>query len=71
MFDRGPTLDGATGVENIAAFILRPAHEQAIRDGLAHFAGLPLIDLNGDRAVVISYLLIIHLDHEGHSAEAP
>jgi hypothetical protein len=41
---RGPTLDGATGVENIAAFTLRPAHEQAIRDGLAHFAGLPLID---------------------------
>ena len=50
VFDRGPTPDGATGVENIAAFTLRPAHEQAIRDGLAHFAGLPLIDLDGDRA---------------------
>ena len=71
VFDRGPTLDGATGVENIAAFILRPAHEQAIRDGLAHFAGLPLIDLDGDRAVVTSYLMIIHLDHEGRSRELP
>jgi len=71
VFDRGPTLDGATGVENIAAFTLRPAHEQAIRDGLAHFAGLPLIDLDGDRAVVTSYLMIIHLDHEGRSRELP
>ena len=71
VFDRGPTLDGATGVENIAAFTLRPAHEQAIRDGLAHFAGLPLIDLDGDRAVVTSYLMIIHLDHEGHARELP
>ena len=58
-------------VENIAAFTLRPAHEQAIRDGLAHFAGLPLIDLDGDRAVVTSYLMIIHLDHEGRSRELP
>src|SRR5216684_8346036 len=71
VFDRGPTLDGATGVENIAAFTLRPAHEQAIRDGLAHFAGLPLIDLDGDRAVVTSYLMIIHLDHEGRPRELP
>jgi hypothetical protein len=71
VFDRGPTLDGATGVENIAAFTLRPAHEQAIRDGLAHFAGLPLIDLDGDHAVVTSYLMIIHLDHEASSRELP
>ena len=71
VFDRGPALDGATGVENIAAFTLRPAHEQAIRDGLAHFAGLPLIDLDGDRAVVTSYLMIIHLDHKGRSRELP
>src|SRR5258707_4866025 len=71
VFDRGPTLDGATGVENIAAFTLRPAHEQAIRDGLAHFAGLPLIDLDGDRAVVTSALMTIHLDHEGRSRALP
>jgi hypothetical protein len=70
VFDRGPTLDGATGVENIAAFTLRPAHEQAIRDGLAHFAGLLLIEFVGERAVVTSYLMIIHLDHEGRSRGA-
>jgi len=39
--------------------------------GLAHFTGLPLIDLRGDVAIVTSYLMIIHLDHEGHRRELP
>jgi hypothetical protein len=65
VFDRGPTLDGAQGSNNIAAFIERPEHGEAIAGGLAHFAGLPLIDLRGDTAWVTSYLQIIHLDHEG------
>lgn len=49
----------ARRVEAIAAFTLKPEHEEAIQGGLAHFTGLPLIFLNGDSAVVISYLLII------------
>ncbi|RAU47988.1 MULTISPECIES: nuclear transport factor 2 family protein [unclassified Pseudomonas] len=65
VFDRGSGLDGAMGAQEIASFILRPEHEAAIQDGLAHFAGLPLIDLRGDEAVVTSYLMIVHLDHEG------
>lgn len=69
VFDRGPVLDGAQGVDDIAGFILRPAHEEAIRGGLAHFTGLPLIDLRGDRAIVTSYLMIVHLDHEGEPRE--
>ena len=36
-----------------------PAHQAAIAGGLAHFAGLPRIDLDGDRAVVTSYLQIL------------
>ena len=62
-------LDGAEGAEAIAAFILRPAHEEAIRSGLAHFAGLPLIDLRGDHATLTSYLMIIHPDHEGQAVQ--
>lgn len=69
VFDRGPILDGAQGVDAIAAFILRPAHEEAMRGGLAHFTGLPLIDLRGDHATVTSYLMIVHLDHEGAPRE--
>ena len=71
VFDRGPGLEGAEGVDAIAAFILKPAHEEAIRGGLAHFAGLPLIDLRGDNAIVTSYLLVLHLDHQGASRELP
>jgi len=71
VFDRGPTLDGAKGARDIAAFITRPQHDEAIRGGLAHFTGLPLIDLRGDTAVVTSYLMIVHLDHEGRPRELP
>lgn len=71
VFDRGPTLDGATGAADIASFIQRPEHGQAIEQGLAHFAGLPLIDLRGDSAVVTSYLMIIHLDHDGQPRTLP
>ncbi|PKR53370.1 nuclear transport factor 2 family protein [Thalassospira marina] len=69
VFDRGPNLNGASGVAEIAGFIKRPEHEEAIQGGLAHFTGLPLIDLRGDQAVVTSYLMIVHLDHEGTPRE--
>jgi len=69
VFDRGAGLDGAKGVDEIAAFILRPAHEEAIKSGLAHFAGLPLIDLRGDKAVVTSYLQLLQLDKQGEPRE--
>jgi len=71
VFDRGPTLDGAKGAKDIAAFIERPEHEEAIAGGLAHFAGLPLIDLRDDFAVVTSYLQIVHLDREGQQRILP
>lgn len=71
VFDRGPTLDGARGARDIAAFILRSEHHEAIRGGLAHFGSLPLIDLRGDSAVVTSYLMIVHLDHEGEPRALP
>jgi hypothetical protein len=71
VFDRGPSLDGARGANDIAAFIRRPEHFAAIHGGLAHFTGLPLIDLRGDKAVVTSYLMIVHLDHRGEPRELP
>jgi SnoaL-like protein len=48
-----------TGNETIAAVTRSPAHQAAIAGGLAHFAGLPRIELNGDQAVVTSYLQIL------------
>ena len=49
----------ATGNETIAAITRTPAHQAAIAGGLAHIAGLPRIELDGDRAVVVSYLQIL------------
>ena len=50
---------GATGNEKIAAGQQSPGHIAAIAGGLAHFAGLPRIELNGDEAVATSYLQIL------------
>lgn len=71
VFDRGPSLDGAQGAEAIAAFIQRPEHHTAIRSGLAHFVGLPLVDLKGDTATATSYLMIVHLDRDGEPRDLP
>jgi len=48
-----------SGRDTIAAVTRTPAHQAAIAGGLAHFAGLPKIDIDGDRAVVTSYLQIL------------
>lgn len=48
-----------TGNEGIAAITKSPAHQAAIAGGLAHIAGLPHIEIDGDRAVVTSYLQIL------------
>jgi hypothetical protein len=71
VFDRGSGLDGAEGAEAIAAFIRRPEHAVAISGGLAHYTGLALIALKGERAVVTSYLMIVHLDHQGSPRDLP
>ena len=48
-----------SGRDTIAAVTRTPAHQAAIAGGLAHFAGLPKIEIDGDRAVVTSYLQIL------------
>ncbi|MEX2034434.1 MAG: nuclear transport factor 2 family protein [Xanthobacteraceae bacterium] len=50
---------GASGNAAIAAMVKEPGHQAAIAGGLAHFAGLPRIEIDGDTAVVTSYLQII------------
>ena len=71
VFDRGPKLEGARGVDAIASFTRKAEHKEAIEGGLAHFTSLPLIDLRGHEAFVTSYLQILHLDHEGSPRELP
>ncbi len=71
VFDRGESLAGAVGSEAIGAITQTPAHQQAIQGGLAHFAGLPHVELDGDAAYVTSYLQLIHPDAEGAERELP
>ncbi len=71
VFDRGEDLDGAVGNEAIGAFTLSAGHQKAIQGGLAHFAGLPHIALDGDAAYVTSYVQIIHPDALGEERELP
>jgi len=61
----------ATGNDTISEMSQRPAHQEAIRGGLAHFAGLPHVELDGDRAVVTSYLQIISPDALADPVEVP
>jgi hypothetical protein len=49
----------ASGRDAIAAMLGVPGHQAAIAGGLAHFAGLPHIALDDDRAVVTSYLQVL------------
>jgi hypothetical protein len=54
----------ANGNEAIAAVVKTPEHQTAIAGGLCHFAGLPRVELDGDRATATSYLQII-TPHKG------
>jgi SnoaL-like protein len=49
----------AEGNEAAAAMLKTPGHQAAIAGGLAHFCGLPRIEIDGDTATVMSYLQII------------
>ncbi len=48
-----------------------PAHQAAIAGGLAHFTGLPHVTIDGDTAVVISYLQILVPQTQGDPVEVP
>lgn len=71
VFDRGSNLPGASGKKAIAAIVKTPAHQEAIAGGIAHFAGLPYIALDGNEAVVTSYLQILTPKKSGEAIEVP
>src|SRR5580692_2286375 len=71
VFDRGSDLSGASGNKAIAASLKSPDHQAAIAGGLAHFTGLPHIALDGDKAIVTSYLQILAPYKSGEPIEVP
>ena len=62
---------GARGNEAVAAIVASDAHCAAIAGGLGHFAGLPRIDIDGDRALVTSYLQVLTPDLAADAVEVP
>src|SRR4029434_584666 len=59
VFDRGENLSSPCGREAIANQVLSADHQAAIERGLAHFTSLPHVAIDGDSAVVTSYLQIL------------
>jgi hypothetical protein len=71
VFDRGAEFPLPTGRAAIAAGSSNPEHHRAIEAGIAHFAGLPYVRVDGDTAFAISYLQILVPDRLGPSFDVP
>ena len=71
VFDRGETLSSPQGREHIANQVLSAEHQAAIERGLAHFTSLPHVAIDGDRAVVTSYLQILVPQTQGDPVDVP
>ena len=71
VFDRGAGLSSPQGRAALAAQVRSPGHQAAITGGLAHFTGLPYVEIDGDSATVISYLQILVPQRQGDPVEVP
>jgi hypothetical protein len=71
VFDRGENLSSPHGREHIANQVLSAEHQAAIDRGLAHFTSLPHVAIDGDRAVVTSYLQILVPQTQGDPVDVP
>jgi hypothetical protein len=56
-----PALSGPAAVE---AMLLGRSHQALIGEGVAHFAGPPLIEVDGDRATALSYSFVLRRDDD-------
>jgi hypothetical protein len=70
-FDRGANLSSPRGRRMIAQQVKSPEHQAAIAGGLAHFTGLPHVAIDGNTAIVTSYLQIIVPQSEGNAVAVP
>src|SRR4029077_16842388 len=67
----GAGLSSPQGRAALAAQVRSPGHQAAIAGGLAHFTGLPYVEIDGDRATVVSYLQILVPQSQGDPVEVP
>jgi hypothetical protein len=71
VFDRGENLSSPRGRNALASQVQSPEHQAAIARGIAHFTGLPHVEIDGDTAVVTSYLQILVPQTQGDPVEVP
>jgi SnoaL-like domain len=57
--------DGPKSYKAMMAILGSPGFKDAQAQGICHFSGLPQIELDGDRAVAISYIQILAADPKG------
>ena len=61
IFNRGDK-PGGRSVDEYGELMTSAEHKAALEGGLGHFAGLPYLELDGDKATVTSYLQILTPD---------
>src|SRR5215475_8606114 len=71
VFDRGENLSSPRGRDSIANQVLSADHQAAIERGIAHFTGLPHVVIEGDTAIVTSYLQILVPQTQGDPVDVP
>jgi SnoaL-like domain len=71
VFDRDENLSSPRGRDTIAKQVQSAEHQAAIAGGLAHFTGLPHVAIDGDTAIVTSYLQILVPQTQGDPVAVP
>jgi hypothetical protein len=71
VFDRGENLSSPRRRDAIAEHVVGAEHQAAIAGGLAHFTGLPHVIIDGDNAVVTSYLQVLVPQTQGDPVDVP
>jgi hypothetical protein len=61
-YDWDPASPPLEGPDAVAAMLAGDQHQSLISHGVAHFAGPPLIELDGDRATALSYSFVLRRD---------
>src|SRR5262249_5504944 len=69
--DPGENPSSPRGRDSIANQVLSADHQAAIERGLAHFTSLPHVAIEGDTAIVTSYLQILVPQTQGDPIDVP
>jgi hypothetical protein len=64
VYDWDPNGEPHSGRDAVAAMLRSDQHLRLVGNGVAHMAGPPLIDVDGDRGTALTYSLVLRRDPE-------